>query len=184
MADGNKQQFSIEIEPYLDKLFRAAYRLTQNRSDAEELVQNTCVRAFTKRDSWANARSPLGWLMRVQYNLFVDGTRQTRSPVVVPISDIDHPALIAGKQFDPEACADDSQQFALVHNAWQKLKKDHRALLALRVEGYTLTEIHEITGIGVDVLNSRLQRARQSLARHLTNDKCTVRARKATEVLR
>lgn len=54
-----------------------------------------------------------------------------------------------------------------MHRAWLKLERGHRALLALRAEGYTLAEIADITGVAIDVLTARLYRARQSLARHM-----------------
>src|SRR5688572_27888379 len=170
MPDESRRRFSLRIEPYLDKLYRAAFRLTQNRPDAEELFQDTCFRAFSMRDSSEAAQSPLGWLIRVQYNLFIDGVRKIHRSVVVPIGDVERVGRTAGSDFDPEACASDAQRFAMVHDAWSKLKRDQQALLAFRVEGYTLPEIQEITGLGVAVINSRLQRARQSLARHLKSD--------------
>jgi RNA polymerase sigma-70 factor (ECF subfamily) len=170
MSDERRKRFSLRIEPYLDKLYRAAYRLTQRRAEAEELFQDTCVRAYSMRDSWEAAQSPLGWLMRVQYNLFIDGIRKNNRSVVVPIGDVEDAGSAAGGGFDPETCANDARRFAIVHEAWTKLKRDQQALLALRVEGYTLPEIQEITGLEVTVINSRLQRARQSLARHLRSD--------------
>jgi RNA polymerase sigma-70 factor (ECF subfamily) len=179
------EQFSRAIEPCLDKLYRAAFRLTQNRADAEELFQETCVRAFARRaSSWETTTSPLGWLMRVQYNLFIDETRKRRASVVVPIGDAEHSRLIAGEDFDPEACASEAQQFALIQHAWSQLKKDQRALIALRVEGYTLPEMQDITGLSVDALNSRLQRARQSLARLMTTDRGAAKAPKRMETKR
>lgn len=77
MSDRIRAQFSRDIEPWLDRLYRAAFRLTQNRADAEELLQDTCIRAFSHRESFAVSPSPLGWLMRVQYNLLIDETRST-----------------------------------------------------------------------------------------------------------
>jgi hypothetical protein len=55
MPDKTNQRFHRLIEPHLDALFRAAYRLTRNRPDAEDLVQEACVRAFER----------LSWLLRV-----------------------------------------------------------------------------------------------------------------------
>jgi DNA-directed RNA polymerase specialized sigma24 family protein len=48
MPDKTNQRFHRLIEPHLDALFRAAYRLTRNRPDAEDLVQEACVRAFER----------------------------------------------------------------------------------------------------------------------------------------
>lgn len=170
MSDRSRNAFCLELEPHLEKLYRAAYRLTQSKADAEELVQDTCVRAFSNRQSWAGTQSPLGWLMRVQYNLFVDTARRRKAAVVVSLGDVDAAGLPAADSFDPEARARDAERFAAAHAAWQKLSREQQALLGLRVEGYTLLEMRDITGLSVEALNSRLQRARQSLARHLKTD--------------
>lgn len=171
MSDLDGKRFASDIEPWLDRLYRAAYRLTQNRADAEELFQETCVRAFARRADWERTTSPLGWLMRVQYNLFIDELRRRKSSPIMPIAERDFPGLPADASSDPESCANDAETFARVHRAWQLLSKDHRALLALRVEGYTLPEMQEITGLSLAAVNSRLQRARQALARHLNDDR-------------
>lgn len=127
MANQSGKAFSLEIEPYLEKLYRAAFRLTQNRDGAEELVQDTCLRAFARRSSWAGTESPLGWLMRVQYNLFVDGTRKHRCAVVVALGDAEHPSLVAGKRFDPEACASDAEHLAQIHVACRSCERSKGA---------------------------------------------------------
>lgn len=184
MTDPIRAKFTRDIEPWLDRLYQAAFRLTQGRADAEELLQDTCIRAFSKRESFAASGSPLGWLMRVQYNLFIDETRKRKRAAVVSIGEIGDPESMAGDEFDPEAAASAAQSFALIHDAWRKLKRSHRALIALRVEGYTLPEMQEITGLSVEVLNSRLQRARQSLARHLTTDTSAANAPRHMETRR
>lgn len=171
MSDPDGNRFASDIEPWLDRLYRAAYRLTRNRADAEELLQETCVRAFARRADWERTTSRLGWLMRVQYNLFIDETRRRKKGVVVPIGETDLPSQPADPSTDPESCANDAETFARIHNAWQKLNRNHRAVLALRVEGYTLAEMEEITGLSVTVVNTRLHRARQALARQLNNDR-------------
>lgn len=176
MSDLDGKRFASDIEPWLDRLYRAAYRLTHNRADAEELFQETCVRAFARRADWERTTSRLGWLMRVQYHLFIDELRRRKSSLIVPIAENVLPNLPADASSDPESCAHDAETFARVHRAWQRLSKDHRALLALRVEGYTLPEMQEITGLSLAAVNSRLQRARQALARQLNNDRDATRA--------
>jgi RNA polymerase sigma-70 factor, ECF subfamily len=168
-----------EIERHLDKLFRSAYRLTQNRADAEELVQDTCLRAVAKREDWGKASSPLAWLMRVQYNLFVDAARKRARGNVVALGDADHSAWAAGDRFDPELRTEEALRLARVQRAWKKLKTEQRALLTLRAEGFTLAEMGEISALTVEVINARLQRARQSLSRHLDEDDAAQAARQA-----
>jgi RNA polymerase sigma-70 factor (ECF subfamily) len=177
MPDG-VQRFKTLIEPHLDALFRAAYRLARNRSDAEDLVQEVCVRAYDHVTELRESEPVKGWLLRVLHNVFVDGTRRTkRSPVTTRPegSELDS---CASPGPNPEESAYAAQREELLQRSWLKLERGHRALLALRAEGYTLDEISKITGHALDVLNARLYRARQSFARHLKEEQVSPAARK------
>ena len=163
-------RFAAEIEAWLDKLYRAAYRLTQHPADAKELVQETCIRAFTARDQWLRADSRLGWLMRVQYNLFIDASRRSRRERTSSLDAADYADLAAEPFLEPEHCAEQAEKLALLRRAWRHLSNDQQAVLGLRAEGYSLAEMQAITGFGIDVLNARLHRARKSLARLLEQE--------------
>jgi RNA polymerase sigma-70 factor (ECF subfamily) len=183
MPDSPGKQFRGQIEPYLGPLYRAACRLTGNTADAQDLVQDTCVRAWSRLTQLAAADSPLGWLMRVQYNLFIDGSRLRQRQGIRPLDDADLDALRAEESTEPERSLADRQGLATVERAWSRLTREQRGLLALLVEGYRLSEIQEITGLGLNVINARLHRARRSLARHLQCD-AEQEERAATERLR
>jgi DNA-directed RNA polymerase specialized sigma24 family protein len=112
-----------------------------------------------------------GWLLRVQHNLFLDGARRKRlAPILNPGGDDDRATSAACPDPDPEESAFIRQREEQLHRAWLKLDRGHRALLALRAEGYTLAEIGEITGLAMDALNARLYRARRGFARHLAEE--------------
>ena len=177
MPDG-VQRFKSLIEPNLDALFRAAYRLARNRSDAEDLVQETCVRAYDHIAELRESEHVKGWLLRVLHNAFVDGARRKkRSPITTRAegSELDS---FASPGLNPEESAHAAQREELLQRAWLKLERGHRALLALRAEGYALDEISKITGLALDALNARLYRARQSFARHLKEEQMSPAARK------
>ena len=163
MPNPDARRFATLIEPHLDALFRAAYRLARNRADAEDLVQETCLRAFERI---AEPREPLlvkPWLLRVMHNLFIDGVRRTR---LASANDDEAVAAPAAHQ-SPEESLSTAQREERLHRAWLKLDRNHRALLALRAEGCSVQEISEITGVDAEALNARLYRARQNLARNL-----------------
>jgi len=171
MPNPDAQRFKALIEPHLDALFRAAYRLSRNRADAEDLVQETCVRAYVRIGQLREAQPAKAWLLRVMHNVFVDGVRRARlAPVRHPGDGEDPETSSASPDPNPEMSAYTTQREEQLHRAWLKLDRGHRALLALRAEGYTLSEIGEITGLAVDALNARLYRARQNFARHLTEE--------------
>jgi len=167
MADLRPTAFDTRIAPQLSLLFRAAWRLTGNRADAEDLVQDTCVLACENLEALGEAEHPDRWLLRVLYHRFIDGTRRRkRSPVVAPRKGEEF-SLPPTDEPGPEELALQSEQERALQEACDKLSDTQRALLTLRAEGYGLEEIETITGIGKDVLRARLHRARQSLARYL-----------------
>jgi RNA polymerase sigma-70 factor (ECF subfamily) len=166
MADPGPRAFDERIAPQLALLFRAAWRLTGNRADAEDLVQDTCVLACENPKALGEADHPDRWLLRVLYHRFIDGTRRRRRSPVVPRKGEELPLPVADEA-GPEDLAMQTEQECALQEACDKLSDTQRALLSLRAEGYGLDEIETITGIGKDVLRARLHRARLSLARYL-----------------
>ena len=169
MSNHDAQRFTALIEPHLDALFRAAYRLSRNRPDADDLVQETCIRAYLKIGELRETAPLKAWLLRVMHNLFVDGVRRARLAPVAHDGDAESAAdSVASPQPSPEASAYTTQREESLQRAWLKLDRGHRALLALKAEGYSLAEIAEITGVTTDALTARLYRARRNFAAHLT----------------
>jgi RNA polymerase sigma-70 factor (ECF subfamily) len=166
------QRFKTLIEPHLDTLFRAAFRLARNRADAEDLVQETCVRACLRLEEIEPTRPVKAWLLRVLHNLFVDCVRHARRS---PFDARKNGSVLASACASPDPTPEDSaasgESLAQIERAWLKLDSGHRALLAFRAEGYTLSEISEITQIEMDALTMRLYRARQSLTRLLKEER-------------
>jgi RNA polymerase sigma-70 factor, ECF subfamily len=175
MSNHDAQRFTALIEPHLGALFRAAYRLSRNRADADDLVQETCVRAYLKIGELRETQPVKGWLLRVMHNLFVDGVRRARLAPVLHRADSESlESASRADEANPEASAYTTQREEQLQRAWLKLERGQRALLALKAEGYTLAEIGAITGIATDALTARLYRARQNFARHLTAEQGVV----------
>jgi RNA polymerase sigma-70 factor (ECF subfamily) len=167
MPDPRTDRFDALVAPHLETLLRVAYRLVRNQSDAQDLVQETCIAACEHPADIGSADHPERWLLRVLHNRFIDRTRhRKRSPLVtIEEADSENP-LICGKPGPEESLLHSDTQQALAR-AFLKLEESQRTLLVLRIEGYDLGEIESITGIGREVLRARLHRARRSLARHL-----------------
>jgi len=171
MSNSDALRFRALVEPHLDGLFRAAFRLSRQRADAEDLVQETCVRAYLRIGQLRDEQPARAWLLRIMHNLFVDGVRRARLAPMLATGDGERPEdSSASPDPDPETSLCTSQREAQLQRAWLRLDRGHRALLALRAEGYSLAEICEITGLPAEVLNARLYRARRSFARHLRDE--------------
>ena len=126
------ERFEVFLSPHFDALHRAAYRLSGNIHDAEDLVQEVCVKAYPRIDELERLKRPRSWLLRVLYNLFVDTTRRWENANVTSLSvseDHDSSMLMASTDPGPEECADALILGALMDQAWQRMERRQRALL-------------------------------------------------------
>jgi RNA polymerase sigma factor (sigma-70 family) len=164
-------RFEAVVGPHFAALHRAALRLTRRRSDAEDLVQEVCLRAFAEIDRLASLDYPLGWLLRVQYRVFVDTVRRRkRSPLKLVDDGEDAPAEPVSDAPGPDEAADAGLTAERLSAAWLELNREQRALLAMHAEGYDLGELERITGISRNALSARLHRARTRLAKLLESE--------------
>jgi RNA polymerase sigma factor (sigma-70 family) len=162
-------EFRELVAPHLTALFRSAYRLTGNTQDAEDVVQEVCVRAYTHLATLRTLEQPKTWLLKIAYRVFVDGLRRrTRSPVRATAEDFD--ATRSSDEPTPEERAEAELAERRLLDALAKLDREQRALLALQVEGYTLAELTAMTDLSSDVLKARLYRARVRLGKLLAAD--------------
>lgn len=168
MATVDGRRFKTLIEPHLEAVHRAAYRLVRNKSDADDLVQETCIRAIEGLSALRESEPVRSWLLTVMHNVFVDGSRRARCSPVATGQDR-HLAESVCPIPNPEECASMNQREEQLHHAWSQLERGHRILLALRAEGYSISEIAQITGIPMEALYARLYRARLNLAQHLNS---------------
>jgi len=166
MSPAEHAKFARLIAPHVDSLYRAAYRLTGRRADAEDLVQDVCVRACSNLATLEKLERPKSWLIKIQYRVFVDGARRrSRSPLRATGIDLD----ASHSSDDPtlEEITEGALAERRILAAWNRLDIEQRALLALHVEGYTLAELESITDLSTDVLKARLYRARVRLGKLL-----------------
>jgi len=162
-------EFRDLLAPHLASLFRSAYRLTGNRADAEDVVQEVCVRAYTHLATLRTLDQPKSWLLKIAYRVFVDAARRrVRSPVRATAEDFDATRADEGPGPDDHVEAELAARRVLA--AFAKLDREQRALLALHVEGYTLAELTVMTELSTDVLKARLYRARVRLGKLLAAD--------------
>jgi RNA polymerase sigma-70 factor (ECF subfamily) len=169
-VDTRKREFEVLIGPHIETLYKAAYRLTRQSHDAEDLVQDVCLRAYASLDTLRQLDYPPGWLLRVQYRLFVDADRRRRRSPVRTVSGADETEAWASEHPGPEALTEAALNQRRLSAAWQRLSTEQRALLGLHAEGYGLAELEQITGKSRNVLSARLHRARRRLSRLLDID--------------
>lgn len=167
----DQKRFERLIQPYFDVLYRAASRLTSHRQDAEDLVQEVCMRAYVRLDDLETIEHRQAWLLRVLYNVFIDDRRRDRrSPTAgsQPVDELDLPGDAA---LQPDVAADRMISLDMLWSAMNILNREHCALLALHdIDGYTLDELSSITGLSESNIKSRLHRTRIKLGRLLSRE--------------
>lgn len=173
-------RFETLIETHYAVLYRVAYRMTRSVPDAEDLVQEACVRAFPKIDELLALEDPRGWLLLVMRRIFIDQSRRYERGHVEPLETSAEPESLSP---GPAEETDQIYRAEWLDCAWQHLDADQRSLLSLHdLEGYTLAEIHEMTGLKEGTLKSRLHRARVKLGKLLqAQDRSGERRRESGE---
>ncbi len=164
----NRQpSFTAIIRPHLDRMYRLAYRLTGHREDAQDLVQDVLMKLHSQTARLAEVEAVATWLARVTYHQFIDNQRRYKSRrltlVEDPLMSAD-PDRAAAVEASTEDLVEGEFTITRVLAALEQLSEDHQLIIKLHdVEGYTITEIAEITGIPLGTLKSRRQRARERL---------------------
>jgi RNA polymerase sigma factor (sigma-70 family) len=167
-GESESERFARLIRLHYQSLYRAAYRLTRSTVDAEDLVQEVCVRAYPRLAEIEGLEQPRSWLLRVQYRLFIDLRRRYER---THVRAIDENEEFASAEPGPADEADRAQHRGRIEDAWRHLSHEQRLLLALHdIEGYTLVEINSLTGLKDGTIKSRLHRARVRLGRLLARE--------------
>jgi RNA polymerase sigma-70 factor (ECF subfamily) len=167
MSDSTEQLFASLVQPHFAALYRAALRLTRRSHDAEDLVQDVCLRACSRLTELAAVTNPRAWLMRVLYRQFLDSVRRMRRRATVALAAEGDDAGPASEEPGPDRVVDARRMHERVIAVWDRLEPEQRALLSLHAEGHGLDELATIFDINRNALSARLHRARQRLARLL-----------------
>lgn len=164
--------FEAIVGPHFESLFASARRLTRTAQDAEDLVQDSCIKAYLNLDELAAMEHPRAWLLRVLYHEFIDRQRaEHRSATGSADAEIDAAEQPAEEpHLQPEAQVERMQQVERVLGAMALLDKRQCALLAMHdVEGLSIAELSELTGLPENTVKSQLFRTRARLGRLLQN---------------
>ena len=152
-------------------MYRLAYRFTGHREDAQDLVQDVLLKLCAQLERLREVDAISPWLNRVVYHQFIDNQRRYASRRLHIVSHAElssDPDRAAAPQASTEDLADGEFTITRLQAALDQLSDDHRLIINLHdVEGYTLTEMAEITGIPLGTLKSRRQRARERLQKLL-----------------
>ncbi len=161
--------FNRELLPHLDALYNFAYHLSYNESDANDLVQETYLKAYRSIDKYMQGTNGKAWLFKILKNAFINEYRRKNTRP----ANIDYEDIIAYQDNDDqegttysdlreelfESMIGDEVTFAI-----NTLPVDFRLVILLcDLEGFTYEEIARIVDIPIGTVRSRLHRARNML---------------------
>jgi RNA polymerase sigma-70 factor (ECF subfamily) len=162
-------EFEKEAVPHMDAVYNFALRMTGDEDDADDLVQETYMKAFRFFDKFEKGTNCKAWLFRILKNSFInDYRKQTKEPNKVDYDDVQNfyenikSNEVESKHYELDAFSnllDDD-----ISKAITELPEDFRTVIILNdIEGFTYEEIADFVDIPVGTVRSRLHRARKML---------------------
>jgi RNA polymerase sigma-70 factor (ECF subfamily) len=162
--------FEAAAMPYLDPLYNAAYRMARNPQDAEDLVQETYLKAYKYYDKFEEGTNLKAWLFKILKNTFINSYRKKQqAPPKADFADIEESFENtvrddSGQHRNPEEELLEKVLDEDVQHAIEELPHDYRMVVLLAdLEGFSYKEIADILEIPVGTVMSRLYRGRRLL---------------------
>ncbi|HEY8648105.1 MAG TPA: sigma-70 family RNA polymerase sigma factor [Candidatus Limnocylindria bacterium] len=168
--------FETEALTFLDALYRTGLRMTRSEAEAEDLVQETYIKAFRHRDQFTPGTNLKAWLFRILTNTFINQYRRKAArPDTTELDDVDESILYrhmrdvspGSSSPDPEAELINSTLSSEVKEALESLPEKFRTTVLLDVEGFAYKEIAQMLDIPIGTVMSRLHRGRKYLQKRL-----------------
>ncbi|MCG7442923.1 sigma-70 family RNA polymerase sigma factor [Dermabacter vaginalis] len=162
------EEFEREALSHIDALYSGALRLTRHQHDAEDLVQDTYVRAFRASTSFKAGTNMRAWLFRIMHNAFISSYRKAqRRPKESGGEQVEDWQLARAASHDSTGLRSaETEALALlpegdIQDALNDLREDYREAVYLAdVEGFSYKEIAEIMGTPIGTVMSRIHRGR------------------------
>jgi RNA polymerase sigma-70 factor (ECF subfamily) len=163
--------FEAAAMPFVDALYNTAYRMTRNSEDAEDLVQESYLKAYRYYDKFEEGTNFKAWLFKIMKNTFINNDRKKQqAPALSDFADIE-------ESFESQVNEDATRQIKNpeeeflenvldedVQRALDKLPPDYRMVVILAdLEGFSYKEIADILEVPVGTVMSRLYRGRRLL---------------------
>ena len=160
---GNSNAFSFIVDRHKNKAFNLAFRICGNREEAEEIAQDSFLKAYRSLTGFKMKSSFATWFYRIVYNTAISNVRLKKKGI---LSLEDFPAdatdFISTSRNEEEA--ESEYRNSLVNFALQKIREDERGLISLfYYEEMSMDEIAEVTGVSKSNIKVKLFRARQKM---------------------
>lgn len=170
---GDAASFEELVRRYSDKAFNLASRLTRNREDAEEVLQDVFVTVYRKIAGFEGKSSFSSWLYRVTVNAALMKLRKRKQDQSMSLEDVSPQvknSVVAknSEQTEGDRSASRNELKQALEVAIRKLPDDYRPVYVLRdIDGLTSREVGKILNLSIPAVKSRLHRSRMILRRRL-----------------
>ncbi|HXE10628.1 MAG TPA: RNA polymerase sigma factor [Bryobacteraceae bacterium] len=172
---GDADAFGTLVNHYDRRVFRMAKQITQNDEDAEDVLQETFLKAYSHLDDFQGNSKFYTWLVRIAVNEALMKLRKRRSDKTVPLDDpIDTGEDVVAREIavwdeNPEDTYSREELASILDEAVQSLKPAYRTVFVLRdIEEMSIEETAEALNLSISAVKSRLLRARLQLREKLT----------------
>jgi len=170
LAD-NQDAFAVLVERYKDAVQNLAYRMLSNAAEAEDVTQETFVRAYTQLATYKPAHKFSTWLLSIASHLAIDQLRRRRF-LALPLEDVPFLEWIVDASTGPEQSALQGEQQDEIQRYLQRLPSKYRAVIVLRYwHDFSYEEIASALHLTPALVKARLHRARELLARAMQQNK-------------
>ena len=162
--------FQKSLTGLQSKMLSFAYTLTSNRDDAQDLTQDTTLKALTNEKKYATNINFKGWVFTIMRNIFINGyRRKARSGGISETADA--PARIDLAQDSSAESPEDVYGAKEITQAINTFPEEYRRPFAMHIAGYKYSEIAEKTGLPLGTVKSRIYATRKRLQKHLSDYK-------------
>ena len=174
--NGDRNAFAELVELYKDKIFHLAYRMLNNKQEAEDAVQETFLRVYTNLHRYDENQKFSTWIFRIGTNLCIDKLRRRKQTYSLDAEMTDgegndYYAMLPSDEDTPEKQLIVSETQAQIHRAIETLPEKYKSVVILRyLHDMSLQEISDVLDMPVTTIKTRVHRGREYLRKKLEQE--------------
>ncbi len=174
-AKGDREAYRVLVEKYQNRVYSLVLSMTKSREDAEDIVQESFVKAYLSLKNFRGDSSFYTWIYRVAYNMAIDFQRRNSrrgevlsSPKLNEDGQESRALEAVATDGNPEESAERKQLAESLGKAMSQLSEEHRTVVMLReVDGMSYSEIADVLGLSQGTVMSRIHYAKKYLQKAL-----------------
>lgn len=163
ILDGGVSEYAVLVERYKDMAFTIAYRIVNNREDAEEVVQDAFLKTYKSLKQFKRKSKFSTWLFRIVYNTSVSKKRLKRMPVS-SFEDLNFNATVIQEDHETDSQIQEAEKASMLEKVLNALTEEERTIVTLYyLDESSIEDIHSITGLSRANVKIKLFRARKKM---------------------